>query len=89
VVRKYASKGAEDLIAMKSVIIYQPIWGKDPEIKYRFTETFFIQCKNLKVEKPLSQKEKKALTKLAKQTGGKAIHVYNNSRHKLVFEELN
>lgn len=54
-----------------------------------YSEVLLIQCKNLKIEKPLSQIERSNLKKLAKKTGGKAIHVYNSSRHKLVFEELN
>ena len=47
-----------------------------------------VQCKNLKIQRPLSTEGKEALIKLAKQTGGIPMYVYNNSRHKLVFEEL-
>ena len=72
--RNFASKGAEDLNAMKKV-------GDHPQVLH-------IQCKNLKIQRPLSKTEKENLIKLAKQTGGTPIHVYNNSRHKLVFEEL-
>lgn len=62
---------------------------EDGKLAVLVPEVLHIQCKNNKVEKPLSKEEKDALIKLAKQTSGKAIHVYNSSRHKLVFEELN
>lgn len=47
-----------------------------------------IQCKNLSVEKPLAKDERIALLKLAKQTGGTPLHVYNDCRHKIVVEEI-
>lgn len=71
--RNYASKGAEDLNAMKKV-------GDHSELLH-------IQCKNLAVEKPLSSREKDNLRALAKITGGKILHVFNRN-HKLVVEEI-
>jgi hypothetical protein len=74
------------LIAIKRVLIQDPngIYKSPLEI----SEVLLIQCKNLKVEKPLSPKEKNALKKLAEQTGGKPLHVYNNIKHKIVVEEI-
>ena len=49
--RSYASKGAEDLLAIKSIELI----GSSPKYTKTFSECFLIQCKNLKVEKPLSK----------------------------------
>ena len=73
--RSYASKGAEDLIAIKRISgLYA-------------SEVVLIQCKNLKVEKKLSQLEKDNLLKLAYQTGGYAV-LAKNVNHKLVIQEI-
>jgi hypothetical protein len=34
------------------------------------------------------ERYKRALKKLAEQTGGKPLHVYNNIKHKIVVEEI-
>ena len=87
--RSYASKGAEDLIAIKQIQVNSfiglesnPILGKST-----VSEVLLIQCKNLKVEKPLSKLEKDNLKLLAKQTGGTPIHAFNRN-HKLILEEV-
>lgn len=83
--RSYASKGAEDLNAQKKVYVRrEDIDGYDQT----YTEVLHIQCKNLAVERPLSQKERTALLKLAKQTGGTPLHVYNDCRYKIVVEVI-
>lgn len=82
--RSYASKGAEDLIAIKT----RDIPYNDLGSTFTCPEVLLIQCKNLKVEKSLSKTEKENLLRLAKQTGGTAIHIFNRN-HKLVFECLN
>src|SRR6188768_4314287 len=83
--RSYASKGAEDLIAIKSIILV----STDNSIGngHTFSEVFLIQCKNLKVEKPLSKLEKDNLKKLAEQTGATPLHVFNRN-HRLVIEQI-
>ena len=83
--RSYASKGAEDLIAIRR----KEFKGRDScgLFNYECSSVLLIQCKNLKVEKPLSKLEKENLVKLAKQTGGRALHVFNRNR-KLVIEEI-
>ena len=74
VVRKYASKGAEDLIAIRGVDLrHNPI---------TLSETLFIQCKNLKVEKKLKREDAERLIKLAKQCGGTPLLAFNRN-HKL------
>lgn len=73
--RSYASKGAEDLIAIKSVDLA------------KLSTVLLIQCKNLKVEKSLSKTEQDNLKKLAKQTGAIPLHVFNRN-HKLIIEEI-
>lgn len=73
--RSYASKGAEDLIAIKALEAYAA------------SKVLLIQCKNLKVEKKLDKKEINNLKALAKQTGGTPLHVFNRN-HKLVIEEI-
>jgi len=91
--RSYASKGAEDLIAIKSTKIKSYI-GKEEDPTQSLilgstttSEVLLIQCKNLKVEKPLSKLEKDNLKLLAKQTGGTPIHAFNRN-HKLILEEV-
>lgn len=66
------------MIAIKGI---HPAWGRGSEV-------LLIQCKNLAVERPLSKLEKDNLKKLAKQTGGTPLHVYNDCRHKIVAEEI-
>lgn len=87
--RSYASKGAEDLIAMKSITfaIVNPDTGKVNTKPMVATESLLIQCKNLKVEKKLDKKEINNLKALAKQTGGTPLHAFNRN-HKLVIEEI-
>lgn len=80
VVRKYASKGAEDLIAIKNVEML------DHTSKH-LSEVFLIQCKNLKVEKKLSKKDANRLKILAKQVGGTPL-LAQNINHKLKIEEV-
>lgn len=77
--RSYASKGAEDLIAIKEIELV----GHKP----RISEVLLIQCKNLKVEKKLDKREIDNLKTLAKQTGATPLHVFNRN-HKLVIEEI-
>lgn len=85
--RSYASKGAEDLNAQKKIYATWGEEGKKNESGY-LTKVLHIQCKNLKVEKPLNKDEKKRLKELSNITGGKAMHVYNDKNHRLVFEEI-
>lgn len=89
VVRKYASKGAEDLIAIKSsgTTYCKNLDTKEYEYIPLGSEVFLIQCKNLKVEKPLKKEEKDRLKKLAKQCGATPLHAFNRN-HKLIIEEL-
>jgi Holliday junction resolvase len=82
VVRKYASKGAEDLIAMKSIDL-----RKTSAFANYASETFFIQCKNLKVEKKLDKKEAQRLKDLARQCGGTPL-LASNANHKLNITEV-
>lgn len=87
VVRKYASKGAEDLIAMKSNKVgYYNENTKKPVFAI-LSEVLLIQCKNLKVEKPLKKEEKDRLKILAQQCGATPLHAFNRN-HKLIIEEL-
>ena len=81
VVRKYASKGFEDLIAIKEMSIPTDSGGIET------SEVFLIQCKNLKVERPLKQKDKKGLKKLAKQCGAIPL-LATNPNHKLTIVEV-
>lgn len=80
VVRKYASQGAEDLIALKVLYL------NDHSVVY-VTECLLIQCKNLKVEKKLDKKDADRLKRLAKQVGGTPLYAFNRN-HKLVIEEV-
>jgi Holliday junction resolvase len=77
VVRKYASQGAEDLIAIKGI---HPTYGIGSEV-------LLIQCKNLKVEKKLSKVDATRLKSLAKQVGGTPL-LAQNINHKLKIEEV-
>jgi Holliday junction resolvase len=87
VVRKYASKGAEDLIAITGVT-HKEFIPNPAEVKdIRFSEVLLIQCKNLKVERKLSKKEVDNLSALAKWTGGTPL-VAMNVDHKLKIEEI-
>jgi Holliday junction resolvase len=89
VVRKYASKGAEDLIAMKSITV--AIVNRDNDrVKTKpivVTESFLIQCKNLKVEKKLKREDAERLIKLAKQCGATPL-LATNPNHKLTIVEV-
>lgn len=92
--RSYASKGAEDLIAIKNIDV-QKFYSDDSityanaplNMKTKLSEVLLIQCKNLKVEKKLDKKEITNLKTLAKQTGGTPLHAFNRN-HKLVIEEI-
>lgn len=81
VVRKYASKGAEDLIALK--VINLP---NDHSAVY-VTECLLIQCKNLKVEKKLKREDAERLIALAKQVGGTPLLAFNRD-HRLIITEV-
>ena len=89
VVRKYASKGAEDLLAIKSIKnqYLDPNYIKKTVKSFVTSEVLLIQCKNLKVERNLSKTEKDNLIKLAKQTGATPM-LARNINHKLVIEEI-
>jgi Holliday junction resolvase len=78
--RSYASKGAEDLIAIKSIY-------NDKISNVYFSEVLLIQCKNLKVERKLSQREVNNLLALSKQTGATPL-LACNVNHELVIEEV-
>jgi Holliday junction resolvase len=77
--RNYASKGAEDVNAMKRITI--------PGSNFKCSEILHIQCKNLKVEKPLNKTEADNLKALAKITGGTPL-LAQNINHKLVITEV-
>jgi Holliday junction resolvase len=83
--RSYASKGAEDLIAIKRAVI-QDI-NEIGKGTIHLSEVLLIQCKNLKVERKLSIAECNNLRALAKQTGGTALAAFNVD-HKLKIEEI-
>jgi Holliday junction resolvase len=80
VIRKYASQGAEDLVALKVIYL------NDHSAVY-VTECLLIQCKNLKVEKNLSKVDATRLKSLAKQVGGTPL-LAKNVNHKLKIEEV-
>lgn len=80
VVRKYASQGAEDLIALKVIYL-------NGHSAVYVTECLLIQCKNLKVEKKLSKKDADRLKLLAKQVGGTPL-LAQNLNHKLTITEV-
>jgi Holliday junction resolvase len=79
--RSYASKGAEDLIAIKSIDFSHDIK------ECICSEVLLIQCKNLKVERALSKRECDNLRALALITGGTPL-VAMNVHHKLKIEEV-
>jgi Holliday junction resolvase len=79
VIRQYASKGAQDLTAIKGFEIHG--------FKTKCSEVLLIQCKNLKVERKLSKNEIQNLKALAKWTGGTPL-VAMNVDHKLRIEEI-
>jgi Holliday junction resolvase len=92
--RSYASKGAEDLIAIKSIDVQK--FYSDDSVTYAnislnkktpLSEVFLIQCKNLKVEKKLNKEEADRLKKLAKQCGATPL-LAQNINHKLKIEEI-
>ena len=73
--RSYGSKGPADLYAMKK--------------KGKLTNLLLIQCKNLRIGyTPLSKEEIEGLINIAKITGGKPYHVYNDLKHKIQFKEI-
>ena len=82
--RNYASKGAEDVNAMKKVVV-QDISGKNGTCS--LSEVLHIQCKNLKVEKRLNKREAANLKALARITGGTPM-LAQNINHKLVITEI-
>ena len=81
VVRKYASKGAEDLVAIKEMSIPTNSGGIEA------SEVFLIQCKNLKVERKLKRKDAVALINLAKHCGATPL-LATNPNHKLTIVEV-
>jgi Holliday junction resolvase len=87
VVRKYASKGAEDLIAIKKAGTDLLDYQKN-ELKYvTLSEVLLIQCKNLKVEKKLKREDAERLIALAKQCGATPL-LASNQNHKLNIIEV-
>ena len=85
--RSYASKGAEDLLAIKKMVIscIDPITKKQKDITV--SESFVIQCKNLAVEKKLNRSDADRLITLAKQCGATPLLAFNRNR-KLVIVEV-
>lgn len=73
--RSYASKGIEDLIAIKA---RNPITS----------EVLLIQCKHNRKYIPLSKKEKNNMLKLATKTGGIPIHAYSDEKGHIAFSYL-
>lgn len=73
--RSYASKGIEDLIAIKA---------RDPLT----SEVLLIQCKHNRRYIPLSKKEKNNLIRLSNQTGGIPIHAYSDEKGHIQFSYL-
>jgi Holliday junction resolvase len=84
VIRQYASKGAQDLTAIKQMYIEI---GNERLQDVTASEVLLIQCKNLKVEQPLSSIEIANLRTLRKITGGSIIHAFNRN-HKIIIEEI-
>ena len=82
--RNYASKGAEDVNAMKKVVVHDKS-GRNGICS--LSEVLHIQCKNLKVEKPLNKTEAANLKALAMITGGTPM-LAQNINHKLVITEI-
>lgn len=73
--RSYASKGIEDLIAIKA---------RD----CMTSEVLLIQCKHNRRYIPLSKKEKTALIQLSVKTGGIPIHAYSDEKGHIQFSYL-
>lgn len=73
--RSYASKGIEDLIAIKA---------RDPLT----SEVLLIQCKHNRKYIPLSKKEKTALMQLSVKTGGIPVHAYSDEKGHIQFSYL-
>lgn len=84
--RSYASKGFEDLIAIKKIVLV----SADNSIGNGkvFSEVLILQCKNLKSEKPLSKREIIGLKELANKTGATPIYAYNDKNHKIQMIEI-
>lgn len=87
VVRKYASKGAEDLIAIKASKVGYYNEKTKKSVFAMMSEVFLIQCKNLKVEKKLKREDAERLIKLAKQCGATPL-LATNPNHKLTIVEV-
>jgi Holliday junction resolvase len=87
VVRKYASKGAEDLIAIKASKVGYYNEKTKKSVFAWMSEVLLIQCKNLKVEKKLKREDAERLIKLAKQCGGTPL-LASNQNHKLNIVEV-
>ena len=88
VVRKYASKGAEDLIAIKGTKVgYYNNENRQKSIFAMMSEVLLIQCKNLKVEKKLKREDAERLIALARQCGGTPL-LATNKNHKLNIIEV-
>ncbi len=87
VVRKYASKGAEDLIAIKASKVGYYNEKTKKSVFAMMSEVFLIQCKNLKVEKKLKREDALRLIKLAEQCGATPL-LATNPNHKLTIVEV-
>jgi Holliday junction resolvase len=85
--RSYASKGAEDLIAIKASKVGYYNENTKKSVMAWMSEVLLIQCKNLKVERKLSQREVNNLLALSKQTGATPL-LACNVNHELVIEEI-
>jgi hypothetical protein len=74
---------------MKSmtVAIVNPNTGRVNTKPITVTESLLIQCKNLKVERPLKKEEADRLKKLAKQCGATPL-LASNKNHKLNIVEV-
>ena len=78
VIRKYASKGAEDLVCIKSRRCCE---------NEMLSSVLVVQCKNLQTQRNLPAAEKKGLIALAEWTGAKPI-LATNVNHKITITEL-
>ena len=78
VIRKYASKGYEDLVCIKARRCCE---------NEMLSSVLVVQCKNLQTQRNLPATEKKGLIQLAKWTGGKPI-LATNVNHKITIQEL-
>ena len=77
--RSWGSYGPYDVMSLR------PVETKEHGI---LCEAHFLQCKNLAVEKELSEYEINNLKAVAKTAGGKALYAYNDSKHHIVIKEL-